>query len=48
MYIEKEQTTQWPNEKVQNVKQRSTKHNNATKDRVTRTRLKTEDEVMCS
>jgi len=25
-YIEEEQTTQWPNEKVQKVKQRSTKH----------------------
>jgi hypothetical protein len=25
-YIEEEQTTQWPKEKVQNDKQRSTKH----------------------
>jgi len=25
-YIEEEQTTQWPNEKVQKDKQRSTKH----------------------
>jgi hypothetical protein len=35
-YIE-EQTTQWPNEKVQKDKQRSTKHTHQTKDRVTRT-----------
>jgi hypothetical protein len=27
-YIEEEQTTQWPNEKVQKDKQRSTKHTN--------------------
>jgi hypothetical protein len=26
MYIEEEQTTQWPKEKVQKDKQRSTKH----------------------
>jgi hypothetical protein len=32
-----EQTTQWPNEKGQNDKQRSTKHTHKTKDRVTRT-----------
>jgi hypothetical protein len=37
-YIE-EQTTQWPNEKVQKDKQRSTKHTHKTKDRVTRTPL---------
>ena len=36
-YIEEEQTTQWPNEKVQKDKQRSTKHKHKTKDRVTRT-----------
>jgi hypothetical protein len=35
-YIE-EQTTQWPKEKVQKDKQRSTKHTYKTKDRVTRT-----------
>ena len=35
-YIE-EQTTQWPNEKVQKDKQRSTKHTHKDKDRVTRT-----------
>ena len=34
-YIE-EQTTQWPKEKVQKDKQRSTKHTYKTKDRVTR------------
>jgi hypothetical protein len=38
-YIEKEQTTQWPKEKVQKDKQRSTKHTYKTKDRVTRTPL---------
>ena len=35
----KRQTTQWPNEKVQKDKQRSTKHTHKTKDRVTRTPL---------
>jgi len=39
-YIEEEQTTQWPKEKVQKDKQRSTKHTYKTKDRVTRTLLK--------
>ena len=39
-YIEEEQTTQWPKEKLQNDKQRSTKHTYKTKDRVTRTTLK--------
>ena len=39
-YIEEEQTTQWPNEKVQKDKQRSTKHTHTTKDRVTRTPVK--------
>jgi hypothetical protein len=39
-YIE-EQTTQWPKEKVQKDKQRSTKHTYKTKDRVTPTPLKT-------
>ena len=34
-YIEEEQTTQWPKEKVQKDKQRSTKHAYKTKDRVT-------------
>jgi hypothetical protein len=35
-YIEEEQTTQWPKEKVQKDKQRSIKHTYETKDRVTR------------
>ena len=47
-YIEEEQTTQWPKEKVQTEKQRSTKHNYKTKDRVTRTPLKTRGERKCS
>jgi hypothetical protein len=38
--IEEEQTTQWPKEKVQKDKQRSTKHTYKTKDRVTRTPVK--------
>ena len=46
-YIE-EQTTQWPKEKVQTDKQRSTKHTHKTKDRVTRTPLKTGGEFRCS
>ena len=33
-YIEEEQTTQWPKEKVQKDKQRSTKYTHKTKDRV--------------
>jgi len=41
IYIEEEQTTQWPNENVQKDKQRFTKHTDKTKDRVTRTLLKT-------
>ena len=40
-YIEEEQTTQWPKEKAQKDKQRSTKHAYKTKDRVTQTTLKT-------
>jgi hypothetical protein len=47
-YFEDEQTTQWPKEKVQKDKQRSTKHTYKTKDRVTPTRLKTGDERRCS
>jgi len=38
-YIEEEQTTQWPKEKVRKDKQRSTKHTYKTKNRVTRTPL---------
>jgi hypothetical protein len=44
-YIEEEQTTQWPKEKVQKDKQGSTKHTYTTKDRVTRTPLKTGGEL---
>jgi hypothetical protein len=36
-YIEEEQTKQWPKEKVQKDKHRSTKRTYKTKDRVTRT-----------
>jgi hypothetical protein len=36
-YIEEEHRTQWPKEKVQNDKQRSTKHTYKIKDRKTRT-----------
>ena len=43
--IEEEQTTQWPNKKVQKNKQRSTKHTHKTKDRVTRPPLKTGGEL---
>ena len=37
--IEEEQTTQWPKEKIQKDKQRSTKLTHKTKDRETRTLL---------
>ena len=43
-YIEEGQTTQWPKEKLQKDKQRSTKHTYTTKGRVTRTPLKTVDD----
>jgi len=46
-YIAKEQTTQWPKDKVQKDK-RSTKHTHKTKDRVIRTPLKTGGELRCS
>jgi hypothetical protein len=39
LYIEEEQTTQWPREKLQKDKQRSTKHTHKAKDRVTRPQL---------
>ena len=39
--ISKKKTTQWPKEKGQKDKQRSTKHTYKTKDRVTRTSLTT-------
>ena len=47
-YIDEERTTQWPKEKVQKDKQRSTKNTYKTKDRVTRTPLNTGGELMCS
>jgi hypothetical protein len=47
-YIEEEETTQWQKQKVQKDKQRSTKHTYKTKDRVTRTPLKTGGELRCS
>ena len=40
--ISKKNTTQWPKEKAQKDKQRSTKHSYKTKDRVPRTPLKIE------
>jgi hypothetical protein len=48
LYIKEEQTTQWPKEKVQKDKQRCTKHTHKTKERATRTPLKTGDELRCS
>ena len=48
LYIEEELTTQWPKEKVQKDKQRSTKHTHKTKDRVTQTPLKAGGELRCS
>ena len=42
-----EQTTQFPKEKVQKDKQRSTKHTYTTKDRVTQTPLRTGGEHRC-
>jgi len=42
-----EQTTQWPKEKGQKDKQRSTKHTHKTKDRVTGTPLKTGGDLRC-
>jgi hypothetical protein len=45
--MEEEQTTQWPKEKVQKDKQRSTKHAYKTKDRVTRTPLKPASNRLC-
>ena len=41
LYIKEEQTTQWSKEKGQKDKQRFTKHTYKTKDRETRTTLKT-------
>jgi hypothetical protein len=42
------QITQWPKEKGQKEKQRSTKHTHKTKDRVIRTPLKIGGELRCS
>jgi hypothetical protein len=47
-YIKDEQTTQWQKEIVQKDKQRTTKHIYKTKDRVTRSPLKTGCELRCS
>ena len=47
-YIAEEQPTQWPEEKVQKDKQRSTKQTYKTKYRVTRTPLKIGGEFICS
>ena len=47
-YIEDKQITQWPKEKGQKDKQRSTKHTHKTKDRVTRTSLTPGDEIRCA
>ena len=47
-YIEEKQTTQWPKEKEQKDKQRSSKHTYKAKDRVTWTPLKTGGELRCS
>ena len=46
--MEEEQTIQWSKEKEQKDKQRSTKHTYKTKDRVTRTTLKTGGELRLS
>jgi hypothetical protein len=46
LYIEDEQTTQWPKDQEQRDKQRSTKQTHKTKDQVTRTPLKTGGELM--
>ena len=39
-YIKEEQTTQWPKQKIQKDKQRSTKHTYTDKERIARTLLK--------
>ena len=44
----RKETPQWPKEKVQKDKQRSTRYTYKTKDRVTRTPLKTGGELRCS
>jgi len=47
-YIEEEQTTQWPKEKVQKDKQWAIKHTYKTKDRVTRTPVKIGGKLRCA
>jgi hypothetical protein len=47
-HIEEEQKTQWPIEKFQKNKQRSTKHIHTTTDLITRIPLKTWCELICS
>ena len=46
--ISKKNKQQWPKEKVQKDKQRSTKHTHKSKDRVRRTPLKNGGELRCS
>ena len=46
--MEEEQTTQWPKEKGQKDKQRSTKYTHKTKDRATQAPPKTGGELGCS
>ena len=46
--ISKKKTTQWPKEKVQKDKQRSTKNTYKTKNRVTQIPLQTGGEPRCS
>ena len=47
-WLKEEQTTQWPKEKEQKNKQRSTKHTHKTKDQVKRIPLTTGGEIRCS
>ena len=47
-YSEEEQKTQWPKQKGQMDKHRSTKHTHKTKDRVTRTQLTIGGKLRCS
>ena len=45
LYIE-EQTTQWPKQKIQKDKQRSTKHTHTTKDKATGERVKIKEQIL--
>jgi hypothetical protein len=47
LQIKEGKTTQWPKEKVQKDKRRSSKHTYKIKDQVTRTPLKSEGELGC-